>query len=94
MDIKPPAWADKLLVWYCNPDLLEEIQGDAYELYLERIQKEGKIIADWKYIWDVIRFCRWSNIRRSNDEFKAGYLGVLWNLNFKIALRNAFQNKL
>ena len=94
MDTRPPKWADKFLVWYCNPDLLEEIQGDAHELYFERIKKEGKVIADWKYIWDVIRFCRWSNIRQSHDEFKPGYFGVLWNLNFKIALRNAFQNKL
>jgi putative ABC transport system permease protein len=29
----PPKWADRFLNWYCRPDLLEEIQGDAYELY-------------------------------------------------------------
>jgi putative ABC transport system permease protein len=95
MDVRPPKWADRLMAWYCNPALLEEIQGDAHELYFERMKKEGKTTADWKYVWDVIRFCRWSNIRRSSeDEFKPGYLGILWNLNFKIALRNVFRNKL
>ncbi|HKZ36529.1 MAG TPA: ABC transporter permease, partial [Chryseolinea sp.] len=75
-------------------DLLEEIQGDAHQLYFERVKLEGKTSADWKYIWDVIRFCRWSNIKPPNDEFKPGYFGILWNLNFKIALRNALSNKL
>ncbi|WP_276372457.1 ABC transporter permease [Chryseolinea sp. H1M3-3] len=94
MDIQPPKWADRFLAWYCNPDLLEEIQGDAHELYFQRVKNEGKSSADWKYIWDVIRFCRWSNIKTSTDELKPGYLGVLWNLNLKIALRHAVHNKI
>lgn len=94
MDIQPPKWADRFLAWYCNPDLLEEIQGDAHELYFDRVKRDGKSSADRKYIWDVIRFCRWSNIKKSGDEFRPGYFGILWNLNFKIAARNAFRNKL
>lgn len=94
MDTHPPKWADRFLAWYCNPDLLEEIQGDAHELYFERVKNEGKTSADRKYIVDVLRFCRWSNIKRSNDEHRPGYIGILWNLNFKIALRNAYRNKL
>ncbi len=94
MDIQPPKWADRFLAWYCNPDLLEEIQGDAHELYFQRVKNEGKSAADWKYIWDVIRFCRWSNIKTSTNELTPGYLGILWNLNLKIALRNALHNKI
>ncbi|HEX6225670.1 MAG TPA: ABC transporter permease [Chryseolinea sp.] len=94
MNIRPPKLADKFLEWYCNPELLEEIQGDALELYYEHVKTNGKTIADCKYIWDVIRFCRWSNIQRSNDEFRPGYLGVLLNLNFKIELRNILRHKL
>jgi putative ABC transport system permease protein len=94
MNIQPPKWADRFLTWYCNPDLLEEIQGDAHELYFDRVNREGKAAADRKYIWDVIRFCRWSNIRRLNTELHPEYLGILWNLNLKIAIRNAFRNKL
>jgi putative ABC transport system permease protein len=94
MEAQPPKWADRFLVWYCNPDLLEEIQGDAHELYFERVRKEGKSKADLKYFWDVLRFCRWSNIRHTVDEHKPGYIQVLWNLNLKIAIRNALRNKL
>lgn len=94
MNTHPPKWADRFLAWYCNPDILEEIQGDAHELYFERVKNEGKASADRRYILDIIRFCRWSNIKRSNTEYRPGYFGILWNLNFKIALRHAFRSKL
>ncbi|HYG04510.1 MAG TPA: FtsX-like permease family protein [Chryseosolibacter sp.] len=60
----PPKWADRFLEWYCNPDLLEEIQGDSYEIYLRTEKVTGKRIADLHYAWNVLRFFRWSNIRR------------------------------
>jgi len=94
MNARPPKWIDRLLTWYCNPDLLEEIQGDAYELYEGRINAQGKRVADWKYLWDVIRFCRWSNMRRQSNDFRPGFMEILLNLNFKIAWRTATQNKL
>lgn len=92
--MQPPKWADRFLAWYCNPDLLEEIQGDVHELYFHRLKQEGKTAADWKYAFDVIRFFRWSNIKRSRNEFTPRYFRILWSLNVKIALRNAFRNKL
>jgi putative ABC transport system permease protein len=93
MNFRPPSWADRFLSWYCNPELLEEIQGDAHELYFERIKNEGKRWADLKYTWDVLRFFRWSNIRRES-EYLPGSLGGRWNLNFKMSFRNAQRNKL
>jgi len=93
MNIHPPKWADRFLKWYCTPELLEEIQGDAHELYYERLEQEGKKRADWKYAFDIIRFCRWSNVKTPNEMHKPNYLDILWRLNFKIVLRNAAQNK-
>jgi putative ABC transport system permease protein len=92
MNTQPPKWIDRFLAWYCNPDLLEEIQGDAHELYFERVKNEGKRAANLKYAWDVLRFFRWSNIKR--EEYVPGSMGALWNLNFKMAVRNARKNKL
>lgn len=89
----PPRWADRFLSWYCNSELLEEIQGDAHELYYERLQRKGKFIADIKYIWDVIRFLRMSNVRRTEEFNEPGLFGILWNLNMKIAIRNSYKNK-
>jgi putative ABC transport system permease protein len=93
-EINPPRWADRFLRWYCNPELLEEIQGDAHELYFERVNKEGKRGADLKYLYDVIRFCRWSNIKRTQNEFHNASSRTLWSFNFKMASRNANRNKL
>ena len=94
MNNQPPKWADCFLRWYCNPDLLEEIQGDAHELYFERMKNEGKRAADLKYFWDVLRFFRWSNIKREENAYAPGTLGAVWNLNFKMTVRNAGKNKL
>ena len=61
----PPRWANRFLEWYCRPDLLEEIQGDVYEVY-DRTVTNGKRKADWQFIWNVIRFFRWRNIRKKS----------------------------
>lgn len=84
----PPRWATRFLAWYCNPALLEEIQGDALELYSLRLQQEGKRNADLKYIRDVLRFCRWSNIRRESDPYSRTP-SALWQLTFRMAVRQA-----
>ena len=94
MTNQPPKWLDRFLEWYCNPDLLEEIQGDVHELYFERLENEGKRSAALKYLWDVLRFFRWSNMKRTENGYVPGSLGALWSLNFKMAIRNARKNKL
>src|SRR5690242_10610000 len=60
----PPRWADRFLTWYCRPDLLEEIQGDAYELFYRRAAV-NKRTADWYFIFNVFRFFKLKNIRRN-----------------------------
>jgi putative ABC transport system permease protein len=84
----PPKWADKFLEWYCNPSLLDEIQGDVYELYERRIKDEGEEIANRNYTWDIIRFCRWSNIKRTQEKTQnSNNLPMLKNY-IKVGFRN------
>jgi putative ABC transport system permease protein len=64
----PPKWADRFLEWYCNPRLLEEIQGDAHELYVRTLKDTNPWMADIQYVWNVLRFFRWSNIKRSHSQ--------------------------
>ncbi|MDN5213105.1 ABC transporter permease [Fulvivirgaceae bacterium BMA12] len=87
----PPKWIDWFLSWYCNPSLLEEIQGDLYELYAERLEKEGRWSADLKYLWDTLRCFRWSNIKRKSPLLNNRQ--GLWRLSFTLALRHAQKNK-
>ena len=65
MKSPPPKWADRFLEWYCNPQLLEAIQGDIHELYYRTTRLHNKPLAKCLFIWNVLRFFRWSNIKRS-----------------------------
>ena len=90
---RPPRWAERFLHWYCNPELLEEIEGDISELFYQRLEHQNPKKAKLKYIWDVLRFFKWSNIKRTENGFVPGSVGALWSMNFKMALRNANKNK-
>lgn len=70
----PPKWADRFLEWYCNPSLLEGIQGDAYELYNRTLKNRSRRVANVEYVWNVLRFFRWSNIRRSQPQPAANFM--------------------
>ncbi len=92
MKRNPPRWATKFLEWYCDPALLEEIQGDLWELYQKRCERNPKW-ANRKFIWDVIRFFRWSNIKRSKKNYSTNSF-VMFSSYFKLGFRNAMRNKL
>jgi putative ABC transport system permease protein len=66
MKVRPPRWADLFLEWYCRSDLLEAIQGDAYELFYRHAAKRRRY-ARLLFIWNVVRFFRWKNIRKRNS---------------------------
>ncbi|MEO9850305.1 MAG: ABC transporter permease [Reichenbachiella sp.] len=91
---QPPNWIERFLNWYCAPELLDEIQGDAHELYTERLEEHGKLKADIRYIYDIIRFCRLSNMKRSSNIRKPDSWDILVHSTLKIATRNVRRNKL
>lgn len=59
----PPQWPKRFLQWFCDPDLLEFIQGDLEELYGRRVSKKGHMYANLAFCWEVMRFFRPSNFR-------------------------------
>lgn len=85
----PPKLANRFLEWYCNPALLDEIQGDAFELY-DREAKVSERKADLKFIWNVFRFFRWRNIRKQKPQYSNYSTGMLQNI-FKVAVRNFYR---
>src|SRR6478609_81831 len=83
----PPRWPNRLLEWYCHPDLLEEIQGDAYELFYRTVKK-SKWKADLEFTRNVIRILRLKNIRKGNRKEKNQlYAAMLKNI-LLISFRN------
>ncbi|MCE7058085.1 ABC transporter permease [Algoriphagus sp. AGSA1] len=87
---KPPRWADRFLTWYCREDLLDEIQGDIYELY-ER--NENKRAANWQFVWNVIRFCRIKNIKKkSSKTYSNTITAAMLKNNLTVFIRNFRKN--
>ena len=52
---QPPRWADRLLEWYCRPELLEDLQGDLREYFNRNIKSVGKRRARLIYVIDVFK---------------------------------------
>lgn len=86
----PPRWADRFLEWYCRPELLEEIQGDAYELFDKRIKDLGAEVARRRFAWDVLRSFRLSTIKHFNPNLSP----MLLKNNFKTAWRQLLKQKM
>jgi putative ABC transport system permease protein len=86
----PPSWADRFLEWFCNPDLLEDLQGDLHEIYYAKAKNGPEWRARNVYIWMVLRSFRYSTIKRETT--KRTVLGMTQQ-NFKIALRVLIHDK-
>lgn len=92
MKHQPPKWADRFLKWYCDPKLLEEIEGDIYELFDRRIKSEGPGKAKMKFVWDVLRFFRLSNIKKGN-RYRSPLFGIILIRSFlNTGLRHIYKN--
>ena len=90
---KPPRWANRFLEWYCAPDLLEEVQGDIYEMYRRRVEEEGLKKAQFRFILDVIQFFNYSTIKGNRRiSLPRPFLGMYQNY-FKTAIRNLLRHK-
>ncbi len=90
MNHQPPYWADRFLEWYCKPELLEDLQGDLYEIFNYKVESHGKTHAQFYYFWLVIRSFRWSAIRRLHSKTTTN----MTQNHFKIAWRIMRREKL
>ncbi|MEQ9303681.1 MAG: ABC transporter permease, partial [Marinoscillum sp.] len=86
--VNPPKWAEKFLRWYCNSDLIEEIEGDIYELFYRRIDDKGVGFARRRFVWDVFRFFRWTNIKKTQSINKRSNSTVMFRNYIKVGFRN------
>ncbi len=91
MRTRPPVWAQSFLRAYCRDEFREEIEGDVYELFEDRLDRLGPGKARLLFIWDVLRFFRWSNIKKTT-RFNSNNAAMLKNY-FLIANRNMWREK-
>jgi putative ABC transport system permease protein len=89
--ISPPKWANRFLKFYCKNEFLEEIQGDVHELFEVRIRSVSEPKAKRMFAWDVFRFFKWSNIKKSS-RLNSNFITMTTN-NFKVAFRVLWKQK-
>ena len=87
---RPPGWATRFLHMYCKTEYLEEIEGDATELF-ERRSQGSLLRARLLYTWEVIRFFRPANIKRL--KFLNSNIISMTRNNFKVAARVLWRQK-
>ena len=91
-EVHPPKWADRFLQWYCRPDLIEEIQGDVYEMFYRKVP-ENKKFAKVQFVWNVLRFFRLKNIKKQKRNHYHSNLSLsMYKSYFISGLRNIMRN--
>lgn len=90
-NISPPKWADRFLMWHCDPSLLEEVQGDLYEAFYNRCITSGHRKANVLFILDVLRSISFQNVGK---RFRMNFMSRHMLYNFlKSGWRNFLRYK-
>ncbi|MEM9831584.1 MAG: ABC transporter permease [Bacteroidota bacterium] len=82
----PPQWATQFLRWYCRSELLDEVEGDLYELFQRRVAITGLQKAKLCYWLNVFMFFQPDYIRKRR-RYSTNHTAMLRH-NFLIAFRN------
>jgi putative ABC transport system permease protein len=92
--LSPPAWATRLLRWYCAPHLLEEVQGGLEEEFAFQVRRAGAAKARLDYIGNVIGFIKPFAIKRKNSRYPNSTFKMnLFRHYTTVAFRNVIRQK-
>jgi putative ABC transport system permease protein len=90
--VHPPKWASRFLEWYCRPDLIEEIQGDVYEMFYRKVSANENV-AKVQFIWNVFRFFRLKNIKKQRTHrYQSNFSLSMYKSYLISGLRNITRN--
>ena len=90
---EPPRWAQRLLRWYCRPDLLEDLQGDLNEYFERNLKAKGLKQARLIYCLDALKFFRIYTIRKP-DFLNLFIHWIMIGSYLKTSRRSLVRNKL
>ena len=88
----PPGLARRFLRWFCDPALLEDVEGDLTEVYQLRRSASGKRKADLLFAKDVLLLFRPGIIRNITFNHSPTNFQMLY-YHFKTAFRHALRYK-
>ncbi|MDJ1466594.1 ABC transporter permease [Xanthocytophaga flava] len=91
---QPPRWATRLLHLFCTDHLIEEMEGDLEELFLQRVKLLGEKKARIRYIMDVLSLIRPVVLKKTKNEYSQSTFSSTMLRNYlTIAFRNLTRNK-
>ncbi len=91
MNYSVPNWPFKLLRLFCDPEIVEDIEGDLIERYERHYSK--KKFSTWRLLRDVLLLFRPGIIKSIMSSQDYNYAGIL-RFHFIFALRNFRRQKL
>lgn len=93
-DIQPPKFFQRLFHWFCDPGLIEEIEGDLEEAFYFNMEKKGAIFAKAKYRKEVLQLIRPSVIKKFRIKLLADNWLDMLQSHVKIASRTLLKHRL
>ncbi|GAB4029627.1 ABC transporter permease [Spirosoma jeollabukense] len=90
---QPPRWAQRLIRWYCRPDLLEDLQGDLNEYFARNLKTKGVKRARLIYCLDALKFFRPYTVRKP-DFINLFIHWIMIGSYLKTSRRSLVRNKL
>ncbi|HAA19757.1 MAG TPA: hypothetical protein DCP28_13695 [Cytophagales bacterium] len=88
----PPQRPLRFLQWFCTSERIEEIEGDLFELFQERVELVGLRRARWWYLWWVLRSLRGFALKRNNKFWSITQNLMLFQHHLRIAGRSLRHN--
>ncbi len=85
--ISPPGWILRLVEYYCPYALHETVIGDIWEQYEADFLTNGKRYANWRIIWNALRFLRPGIVLRNRNS-KLKINTAMFKTNILIAFRS------
>lgn len=85
MNKRPPIWSLRFFRWYCNPDYVEDIEGDLLERFEKRTTEHKA--ARWLFVLDVLKLFRPGIIKSVFDGQRLNYYGMFKH-NLLISIRS------
>ncbi|MEM6378743.1 MAG: ABC transporter permease, partial [Bacteroidota bacterium] len=88
----PPEWLLKIFRWFCNPDFVEDIEGDLNERFVQWVELWGLNKAKRNFALEILLLFR-PGIIRPIKLFSNIIHPIMLKQNFKIGFRNLIKNK-
>ncbi|MEM9326979.1 MAG: ABC transporter permease, partial [Bacteroidota bacterium] len=90
--VDPPALLEQFFRWFCKDSHLEGLEGDLYELFDRRVERNGAFAAQCLYLFDMLSLLRSSVARPIKKNSRLNTMGIFKNY-FKTAIRLAWKQK-